>query len=84
MTQEQILNLVVKEFGLNTRGIKTARDLSDQLREEETFEENPGKLKYELQQAVENDPRSLPPAAGSVILVPHARLPEKTFTGSLA
>jgi hypothetical protein len=84
LTQEQILNLVVKEFGLNTRGIKTARDLSDQLREEETFEEKPGKLKYELQQAVENDPRSLPPAAGSVILVPHARLPEKTFTGSLA
>jgi len=84
LTQEQTLNLVVKEFRLQARGIETARDLADRLRSEMDLEEKPGKLKYDLQQAVKDDPRSFPPLVESLTLVPHAKLPDRTFADNRA
>ena len=71
-TQPEILDLVVREFELRSAGIADHRDLADRLRQESSMEEKPGKLKYDIQSAVESSPRSLPALADHLDLVENA------------
>ena len=69
LTQEATLELVVSEFGLQECGIASADDLSKRIRNEAALSEGPEKLKYRIQRAVQNDPRSLAPLAQGVATV---------------
>lgn len=76
LNQEQTLALVLQEFELEARGIKTVQDLVHRLRSEAKWKDQAGKLKYDLQQAVDKAPNSHPPLADSLELLPGTELPQ--------
>lgn len=69
LNQIETLELVIEQFNLKKKGLSTPRELAERLRCESQLDEKPGKLKYDLQKAVDGDPRSLPPLAESLTLV---------------
>ncbi len=79
LTQVETLQLAIESFGLHTRGNSTPRALVESVRRDADREEQPGKLKYDLQKAVDEDPRSMPPLTASVTLVPEHDFPSATF-----
>jgi len=78
MTQVETLGLAIEQFNLKNIGIRTPSELVAKIREEAGLQEKAGKLKYDLQKAVEEDPRSHPPLANSLTLI-ESELPAKTF-----
>jgi len=70
MTQRQTLQRVVEAFDLRASGIHTAEALVDRLRAEAGDDDSPGRLKFEIKQAVEGDPTSRPALADRLKLVP--------------
>ncbi len=81
LTQMEILQLAIKEFNLKKYGISTPNQLVERIRNEAHLEEKPGKLKYEIQKAVSENPRSLLPLANSLTLVGKSIDNIKMFTG---
>ena len=79
LTQFETLQLAIECFDLHARGISTPRALVDTVRREAEREEQPGKLKYELQKAVDEDPQSMPPLAASVDLISNDDVPTSAF-----
>ncbi|MFQ6112629.1 MAG: hypothetical protein ACE5NG_00925 [bacterium] len=79
LTQIETLSLVIEQFNLGALGIHTPCKLAQRIKEQAQLEEKPGKLKYDLQKAVEEDPRSFPSLADSLTLVENSSLPPKPF-----
>lgn len=79
LTQEETLSLIIDEFNLGALGIRSPGELAQRLREQKDLEEKPGKLKYDLQKEVEENPRSFPSLASSLPLIEDRTLPTRTF-----
>lgn len=60
LSQRQVLELVIHEFGLGKVGVNQPEELANRIRSEANLPEGPPKLKFLLQDRVNQDPRSLP------------------------
>ncbi len=65
LNQTETLELVIEQFNLNSIGLSTPYELVARLKQEAQLKEKPGKLKYDLQKLVEDNPNSLPSLAES-------------------
>lgn len=82
LTQKETLDLAIEQFGLRNRGINSAQVLADYVRTQADFEEKPGKLKYDLQKIVEQDPHSLKPLAEQVVVLNDPLHPPYVFANN--
>ena len=78
LNEEEVLDLIVEQFGLAGRGIHSGRELAYHLREEAS-EDGPNKVKDYLQSAVADSPRSLEPVSSLVTLLENPETPPKMF-----
>ena len=83
LMQQEILSRVIDVFDLRSSGIETVETIVDRLRAEMGDDDRPGKLKFDLQQAVDNDRCSHPPLAEGLKLV-HDRQSIATFGDTTA
>lgn len=81
MSQHEFLSLAIEEFGLRALGMTHPADLVARVARESGRREQSGKLKFDLQAAIQADPRSFPALADLVETVPAARDIE-TFSGT--
>lgn len=69
LTQKEYLLLAIEQFELSRRGIHTAEEFSQRLLREANAPEVRGKLKFDLQNYIHNDPRSYPALAETATIV---------------
>ncbi|MCK5021193.1 MAG: hypothetical protein KAS32_29555 [Candidatus Peribacteraceae bacterium] len=77
--QEEILDLVVSQFGeLRRKGIRSGAELCEYIRTE-TTKDSSNKVKDYLQKSVDEDPRSLEPVKSQVTTLENPLSPPKVF-----
>lgn len=66
LAQEQTLELAIRDFSLHNSGIYSVRDLIKIIRSEANNLEKPGKIKFDIQQAIQDNPHSFQPIGKSL------------------
>jgi len=66
LSQREVLTLAIDEFNLKSRDITSPKELVEEIRNEALLEESPGKLKYDLQKYIDENPKSYPALANQI------------------